>query len=148
MDSVRDGLLLTLRCFQLLFFFSKGCVCHVVLLRGTTMFSRIGDGMASKLVRRTDPSSTMFNTTSRGRSSLSLCTSSLVLEKGKLSLDGIESMCFSGSKLRHRAQSVSESLDKEKTHVFPDDIISRCVEKRLQPVSLAAEFTAPLHHEG
>ena len=35
--------------------------------------------------------------------------------------DVMESMCFSGlDYVRHRAQSISERLDKEKTRVFPD----------------------------
>ena len=64
-------------------------------------------------------------------------------------------MFFSGFLDYDRAQSNSESLDKEQTHAFPDDNIItdgakrfRCVEMLFQPVSLAADFTAPLHHEG
>ena len=136
----------------------------VVFFRGTTMFSRIVEGMALKCLRRTSPSSTFFNTISRclavtlqnirGRSSLSQCTSSLVLKKGKLSWMVLRA-CPSLIRLRHRAQSISEILDKVKTHAFPDENIItdgakrfRCVEMLFQPVSLAADFTAPLHHEG
>jgi len=54
-------------------------------------------------------------------------------------------MCFFGFKSRHRAQSVSETLDKEKT----TDGVKRFrrVEMLFQPVSLAADFTTLLLHE-
>ena len=54
-----DGLLVMLRLLRVVFSYFKGCVCHVMLLGGTTMFSRIGEGTASKHLRRMSPSSTV-----------------------------------------------------------------------------------------
>ena len=87
----------------------------------------------------------------RGRSSLTQSTSSVVLVKGNCPGLYWEHVLL-WFWLRHRAPSI---LYKEKTHAFPDDNIIidgakrfRCVEMLFQPVSLAADFTAPLHHEG